>query len=69
MPESLTAPARDALAAAAELADLCTECSSPDDGDWDARLDTIRALVRRIDAGRHVIAAVLDAHKPAGTSP
>ena len=64
MPESLTAPARDALLAAGELADLCSAASSPDDGDWDARLDEIRRLVRRIDRGLPVLDAILTAHQP-----
>ena len=62
MPESLTAPARDALAAAAELADLLHET---DASDWPESRDEVVALIRRIDAGRHVLAAILDAHKPA----
>ena len=62
MPESLTAPARDALAAATELADLLHET---DASDWPESRDDILAIIRRIDAGRHVLAAVLDAHKPA----
>ena len=65
MPESLTAPARDALIAAGELADLCTAASSPDDGDWESRLDEIRRLVRRIDRGLPVLDAIVAAHQPA----
>ena len=66
MPESLTAPARDALLAATELADLCAgQMHNEEPDDWADMVEQFRALIRRFDAGRHVLAAVLDAHRPA----
>ena len=69
MPESLYAPARDALAAAVELADLCAaEMHLDEPDDWAALAEAMRAAVRRIDAGSAVLAAVLDAHQAASAA-
>lgn len=62
MPESLTAPARDALAAAVELADLL-HANEPDD--WADERDAVLAILRRIDRGGPILAAILDAHRAA----
>ena len=51
MPESLTAPARDALAAATELADLLHETDS---SDWpESRVATVITPLRRYLTSGH----------------
>ena len=62
MPTSLITTARDALAAAVELAEACHAQSHLDEpDDWDDFRESVRALVRRIDAGAAILGAVLDA--------
>ena len=58
-------PARDALAAAVELADLLHELLNGDEDDWADRHADIREHLRGIDRGAAVLAAILDAHQAA----
>lgn len=65
MADTLITAARDALAAAVALAEACHEQSQlakPDD--WDDFRDTMRAAVRKIDAGAAVLAVLVACAAP-----